>query len=65
MPVGDMNFNADGEVRIAIQGAELTVEKLNPASGRPRSPGGNRRGTMFARSAYGRVVQASSRSSLP
>ena len=37
--LGDMNFNPDSDVNISIQGAEITVEKLNPAWGRPRFSG--------------------------
>ena len=33
----DMNFNPDKEVRIAINGAEITVEKIVPTDQRPRS----------------------------
>lgn len=39
--LGDMNFNPDTDVNISIQGAEITVEKFNPASGRPRFSGGD------------------------
>ena len=35
--LGDMNFNPDKEVRIAIDGAEITVEKIVPTDDRPRS----------------------------
>ena len=39
--LGDMNLNPDRDVSITIQGAEITMEKLNPTSGRPRAPDGN------------------------
>ena len=39
--LGDMNLNPDTDVSIDIQGAEITMEKLNPTSGRGRPPGGN------------------------
>ena len=35
--LGDMNFNPDKEVRIAINGAKITVEKIVPTDDRPRS----------------------------
>ena len=35
--LGDMNFNPDKEVRIAISGANITVEKIVPTDDRPRS----------------------------
>ena len=35
--LGDMNFNPDKEVRIAINGANITVEKIVPTDDRPRS----------------------------
>ena len=39
--LGDMGLNPDTDVNIAIEGVEITMEKLNPTSGRPRSPDGN------------------------
>lgn len=33
----DMNFNPDKEVRIAINGANITIEKIVPTDDRPRS----------------------------
>ena len=35
--LGDMNFNPDKEVRIAINGAAITIEKIVPTDDRPRS----------------------------
>ena len=35
--LGDMNFNPDKEVRIAINGANITIEKIVPTDDRPRS----------------------------
>ena len=35
--LGDMNFDPDKEVRIAINGADITVEKIVPTDDRPRS----------------------------
>ena len=35
--LGDMNFNPDKEVRIAINGANITLEKIVPTDDRPRS----------------------------
>lgn len=35
--LGDMNFNPDKEVRIAINGTDITVEKIVPTDHRPRS----------------------------
>ena len=39
--LGDMGLNPDTDVNIAIEGVEITMEKLNPTSGRPRFPDGN------------------------
>ena len=35
--LGDMHFNPDKEIRIAINGANITVEKIVPTDNRPRS----------------------------
>ena len=39
--LGDMGLNPDTDVNIAIEGVEITMEKLNPTSWRPRPPDGN------------------------
>ena len=36
--LGDMNFDPDKEVWIAIDGTEITIEKIVPTYDRPRSP---------------------------
>lgn len=51
--LGDMNFNPDTDVSIAIHGAEITVEKLNPASGRRRFSGRDVRFNAAAPAAAG------------
>lgn len=35
--LADMNFNPDKEIRIAIDGTDITVEKIVPTPDRPRS----------------------------
>lgn len=39
--LSDMNLDLDTDVSIAIQGAGITMVKLNPVPGRPRTPDGN------------------------
>ena len=51
--LGDMGLNPDTDVNIAIEGVEITMEKLNPTSGRPRPPDGNVRFNQAAPPAAG------------